>query len=332
MKQKRQSRHGSWKWRDRHEGKIKVLRSDRGGEFCSNDFREWLTSLGILQDLSCSYSPQMNGKAERMNRTLAEMVRCMLFNREVPKKYWSYAFLHAAWIQNRCPTKRSKRRTAYQVDLWEITFPGWCQSLWVHGTSIHSREGRKRKAGNKLDPRSRWGIHSGTISNLKCLGLPVLWTPTPSWSQGMPSFMRTSPGHNGKGRSTKVRVTTMWTQKSYDSDLNIEGMTHFPGQKASMAPGGDLYPILEEDEGQKPNGKTLEGTFDALPARETSQELLYCSCRGNTSSRARSTRSGDRGGRNLLSDDEVPDPRRSLWILQMVQWTMGSSLDKEDTE
>jgi hypothetical protein len=42
-----------------------------------------------------------------------------------------------------------------------------------------------------------------------------------------------------------------------------------------MAPGGDLYPILEEDEGQRPNGKTLEGTFDALPARETSQELLY---------------------------------------------------------
>jgi hypothetical protein len=28
----------------------------------------------------------------------------------------------------------------------------------------------------------------------------------------MPFFMRTSPGHNGKGRSTKVRVTTMWTQ------------------------------------------------------------------------------------------------------------------------
>jgi len=36
---------------------IKVLRSDRGGEFCYNDMRAWLTARGILHHLSCSYTP-----------------------------------------------------------------------------------------------------------------------------------------------------------------------------------------------------------------------------------------------------------------------------------
>jgi len=68
---------------------IKALRSDRGGEFLGDMFRAWLTSKGILQDLACRYSPEMNGKAERMNRTLSEMARCMLIGSGLPKKYWS---------------------------------------------------------------------------------------------------------------------------------------------------------------------------------------------------------------------------------------------------
>jgi transposase InsO family protein len=38
--------------------KVQAFRSDRGGEFFSNAFRGWLTSLGILHDLACSHTPQ----------------------------------------------------------------------------------------------------------------------------------------------------------------------------------------------------------------------------------------------------------------------------------
>ncbi len=52
--------------------KIKVLRTDNGGEYLSNDFKMYLADHGIQHQLTVAYTPQQNGVAERMNRTLIE--------------------------------------------------------------------------------------------------------------------------------------------------------------------------------------------------------------------------------------------------------------------
>ena len=57
---------------------IKQLRSDRGGEYLSGEFRFYLTQEGIVSQLSALGPPQQNGVAERRNRTLLDMVRSML--------------------------------------------------------------------------------------------------------------------------------------------------------------------------------------------------------------------------------------------------------------
>ncbi|KAI5312301.1 hypothetical protein L3X38_041474 [Prunus dulcis] len=49
--------------------KVKSLRSDRGGEFMSNEFHEYCSEGGIQRQLTVAYSPQQNGVAERKNRT-----------------------------------------------------------------------------------------------------------------------------------------------------------------------------------------------------------------------------------------------------------------------
>ena len=49
---------------------IKALRSDNGGEYLSNEFKAFLTQHGIKHELTVAYTPQQNGVAERMNRTL----------------------------------------------------------------------------------------------------------------------------------------------------------------------------------------------------------------------------------------------------------------------
>ncbi|KAJ9552302.1 hypothetical protein OSB04_016347 [Centaurea solstitialis] len=55
--------------------KIKFLRSDRGGEYLSQEFDNHLMECGIVSQLTPPYTPQMNGVSERRNRTLLDMVR-----------------------------------------------------------------------------------------------------------------------------------------------------------------------------------------------------------------------------------------------------------------
>ncbi|GJU90067.1 retrotransposon protein, putative, ty1-copia subclass, partial [Tanacetum coccineum] len=57
---------------------IKALRSDRGGKYISQEFKDYLKSCGIVQQLTPSYTPQHNGVSERRNRTLLDVVRSMM--------------------------------------------------------------------------------------------------------------------------------------------------------------------------------------------------------------------------------------------------------------
>ncbi|KAM0945079.1 putative RNA-directed DNA polymerase [Dioscorea sansibarensis] len=54
----------------------------------SNSHKSFCNSNGISRQLTVAFSPQQNGVAERRNRTLMNMVRCVLSAREVPKEYW----------------------------------------------------------------------------------------------------------------------------------------------------------------------------------------------------------------------------------------------------
>ena len=54
------------------EKKIKTFRSNNGGEFTSNEFKELCKDSGIKRELSTPYNPQHNGIAERKNRTIME--------------------------------------------------------------------------------------------------------------------------------------------------------------------------------------------------------------------------------------------------------------------
>ncbi|GKE38415.1 retrotransposon protein, putative, ty1-copia subclass [Tanacetum coccineum] len=53
---------------------IKALRSDRGGKYISQEFKDYLKSCGIVQQFTPPYAPQHNGVSERRNRTLLDMV------------------------------------------------------------------------------------------------------------------------------------------------------------------------------------------------------------------------------------------------------------------
>ena len=66
---------------------IRGLRTDRGGEFTSNEFFKFCATSGIHHQLTAAYTPQQNGVVERKNRTIMNMVRSLLTSRQVPKTF-----------------------------------------------------------------------------------------------------------------------------------------------------------------------------------------------------------------------------------------------------
>nr|GEX40518.1 hypothetical protein [Tanacetum cinerariifolium] len=75
--------------------KIKMLRTDRGGEFMSKNFTEYCNRTGLKRHYTAPYSPQQNGVVERRNRTVMEMVRSSMKYMCVPDVLWGEAVNHA---------------------------------------------------------------------------------------------------------------------------------------------------------------------------------------------------------------------------------------------
>lgn len=95
--------------------KIIVFRSDNAKEYISNIFTELLEDEGISRQLTAEYTPQQNGVAERANRTLVEMARCMLVESGLPRTLWAKAISMVAFIRNRCPTSALQGKAPFEM-------------------------------------------------------------------------------------------------------------------------------------------------------------------------------------------------------------------------
>ena len=93
---------------------IKVVRSDRGGEYYGKHgdtgqlkglFAKYLEDSGMVAQFTMPGSSEQNGVAERRNRTLMEMVRSMISRKTLPGFLWGEALKTALYILNRVPTK-----------------------------------------------------------------------------------------------------------------------------------------------------------------------------------------------------------------------------------
>ena len=86
--------------------KFKSLCTDNGGEYTSAEFTMYLKKEGVRHEFTVPKTPQQNGVAERMNRTLVEAVRSMLSDAKLPKKFWAEALSTAVYLHNRSPIQQ----------------------------------------------------------------------------------------------------------------------------------------------------------------------------------------------------------------------------------
>ena len=114
---------------------VKILHSDRGGEYLGKEFKLYLNSKGTMQKLTVHDTPQHNGVAERRNRTILERVRALLHSTGLPRTLWGEAARHVVWLMNRTSTKAVEGMTPFEAafggkpDLSEVR--EWGERVWV---------------------------------------------------------------------------------------------------------------------------------------------------------------------------------------------------------
>lgn len=115
---------------------ITTFRTDRGGEILSKKFLQYCEEAGITRQFTASYSPQQNGVVERRNRTMIEMARSLLKERNLPIKFWGEAICHSIYLLNRLPTRAVTGITPYEA--WSGNKPH-LEDLSVFGCLVHMR-------------------------------------------------------------------------------------------------------------------------------------------------------------------------------------------------
>ena len=83
--------------------RIKVLRTDNGGEYTSKQFEDYLKMKGIMHQKTVPHSPQQNGVAERLNRTINEIALAQIVHANVPRNLWAESAGAAVYIRNCMP-------------------------------------------------------------------------------------------------------------------------------------------------------------------------------------------------------------------------------------
>ena len=81
--------------------KIKTLRSDNGGGFTSNEFKDFCKEVGIKRELTTPYNSQQNGVEERKNRSIMEAVREVIHDQDLPMHLWVEETRTTVYVQNR---------------------------------------------------------------------------------------------------------------------------------------------------------------------------------------------------------------------------------------
>jgi len=143
----------------------KAFRTDNGGEYVTKDLKGFFESKGIIHEFTPPYSPESNGVAARLNRTIGEALRAMLESAiTYHKELWAEAVLTSIYIKNRQPHSALKNLTpdeAFYGSKPSIQYlQPFGRECYIH-VPYH-----KRKDGKKLSPRAQRAIFTGYTNTI----------------------------------------------------------------------------------------------------------------------------------------------------------------------
>lgn len=94
---------------------VKIIRSDNGKEFFNSQCNALFSSLGIIHQSCCPYTPQQNGVVAIKHRHILEVARAFMFQSGVPHKFWGDCVLTAVYLINKLPSSVLLGRSPYEL-------------------------------------------------------------------------------------------------------------------------------------------------------------------------------------------------------------------------
>ncbi|KAL8109516.1 hypothetical protein AgCh_025575 [Apium graveolens] len=153
----------SWKSPER---KVKVMITDRGGEFGSNEFKKFNEKDGLTRHYTAPYTPQQNGVMECRNRTVVEMAKICLKEMKLPSFMWGEAVRHSVYLLNKLPMRALSGITPYEA--WNEKKPQ-VGFIKVFGSISYMRIPSQKMS--KLDDRSKPMVNLGKEPGTKAYRL-----------------------------------------------------------------------------------------------------------------------------------------------------------------
>ncbi|GKA23814.1 zinc finger, CCHC-type containing protein [Tanacetum coccineum] len=232
--------------------KVRMLRTDRGGEFTSNEFTKYCKENGIARQLTAPYSPQQNGVVERRNRTVLSTTRSMMKAMKLPLTFWAEAVRHAIYILNRVPTRALENKTPYEA-LYNRK-PN-LENLRIFGCTAYAKITIPHL--KKLDDRSIPLVYLGVEEGSKACRLYDPIAKKKHVSRDV-KFMETKPWDWDKdGEDT----STQDTFRTKEDPVNV------PNSPKSHLKTIHLQPSEEEEEATTSSTKNSGNRFDDTPVR-----------------------------------------------------------------
>lgn len=134
---------------------IKCLRSDNGTEFKNSAFTSYCKSNGIIQQFSNVNTPQQNGVAERMNRTIKQGTVALLHDANLNASFWPYAVMATVYNRNRSPSSAVNYEIPFE--LINSCKPDYT-SMHTFGTKVYVH---RTDPISKYEPTGQPGIFVG---------------------------------------------------------------------------------------------------------------------------------------------------------------------------
>lgn len=116
--------------------KISKIKCDNGSEYRSRMLSDFCLEKGIQISYTPPYTPQLNGVAERMNKTLMDKARSMIMESKLDESSWEDAVLAAAYITNRTQSCLERDKTPYKMWLGKKPYVG---NMRVFGCITYAR-------------------------------------------------------------------------------------------------------------------------------------------------------------------------------------------------
>lgn len=139
---------------------VNRVRCDNGKEYLPDNFKEFCKKMGISMEFTIPYTPEQNGVAERMNRTILDKARAMRLGSNLPKNMWNEIVQTAVYLINRSPTSAVEDKTP--AEMWYNEKPD-VSKLRTFGCIAYLHvPAEKRK---KLDPKCQKLIMIGYTAN-----------------------------------------------------------------------------------------------------------------------------------------------------------------------